>query len=172
MRSAELLVVLILAVWFFLAALVQIRLPWIQAIRRWDPFDLLPMWWFFAPQAPKGDFFLLYRHIGSDQTATDWREVVVGGERPYWAFLLNPGRRERKALFDICSALAGVALEEPEEDIPDSVPYLALLNHVSALPKNETSRQIQFMLMQSSLAATPTDQPQYETLFLSPFHRL
>ena len=136
-----------------------------DAIRRLDPFGLLPEWRFFAPVPGRSDYYLLYRDELGDGATTAWREVVL--ERPRrWCYpVWNPGRRERKALVDLVADL-GSATEDGRVS-PLSLPYLSLLWAVSELPRAPSARSRQFMLMASTGArARP------EPIFCSARHTL
>lgn len=136
-------------------------------MRRWDPLGLIPMWWFFAPNPARGDFYFLYRDRLRDGAVTDWTEIQAARRR-WWNMAWNPGRRQRKALFDIVTALAARAQETTDVTIQVSLPYLALLNYVSRLPRSAASESTQFIVMQTD--ADAPDEPR--AVFMSRLHRL
>jgi hypothetical protein len=63
--------------------------------------------------------------------------------------LWNPDRREEKAISDASSGLVR-RRNDPPASVRLSVPYLLLLNHVSAQPAPPGAVGVQFVLMGSS----------------------
>lgn len=160
-----------LGTWFLLSLLTQIRIDSIQRLRKWDLLGLLPMWWFFAPIPARGDIHLLYRCQLQDCTVLDWREIRPGGRRNWFSLIWNPGRRERKALFDISNGLLAErrAKGVDTSDISLSLTYLLLLNYVVYRTHVLGTKSVQLMLMSSDLAITQ-DEP--KLIFLSGWHNL
>jgi hypothetical protein len=112
---------------------------------------LLPSWNFFAPTPGVHDYALLYR----DRS------------RPRRSALWNPEKYARKALVDATVELCRVAERRGAEAAVLSVPYLMLLQHVSARPRDPGTVERQFMLAILSKEGRPL-----ETAFLSGFHPL
>lgn len=169
MTWGEITAVAVLGIWLGASVVGQIGFGARLGVRRWDPLGLIPMWWFFAPNPARGDFYFLYRDQLKDGSVTDWTEVKVGVTRRWWNLVWNPSRRERKALFDIVTSLARRAQETTDVTVQVSLPYLALLNYVSRLARTEASVSTQFMLMQTE-ADSPDEPP--AAVFLSRIHRL
>jgi len=117
-------------------------------IRYKDFFGLVPEWKFFAPIPGKGDFHLLYRDLYAEDT-TEWTEIDIGGERRWWNFLWDPGRRDRKAAFDAAREMARYITPEYRYQIELSIPYLSLLCFVCGQPRTLTPSQTQFLLLYS-----------------------
>ena len=133
--------------------------PW---LRRHDLLGLVPEWKFFAPIPGRGDFHLLYRDWFAE-VATDWTEIVVGGERRWWNFLWHPRRRERKATFDAARELPHFLAPERRATAALSVPYITLLTYVSGHPRTLRPDKTQFLLMYSE-AALDEGEPQVSLL--------
>src|SRR5262245_58660337 len=128
----EIVVVTVLWLWLTASALGQVPIPLLQGLRRWDQFGLVPDWRFFAPQPATGDFHLLYRDQTEEGHVTDWVEISIGIPRRWWNVVWNPGRRQRKAMFDLATELAREVQQSSTAALQVSVPYLAILCFVSA----------------------------------------
>ncbi|HTK08337.1 MAG TPA: hypothetical protein VL485_14300 [Ktedonobacteraceae bacterium] len=154
-------------IWALLCVLVYI--PKLKTIiRQWDWFRLIPEWRFFAPRPAEGDFHLLYQDMFHDGSRTHWTEVRPTIERSWWNIVWNPGKRERKALFDVVNVLnARIALSD--KALEGSLPYLTLLNHISFLPRSLSPAFTRFLLMKSH-GASPEKKP--DILFISGVHEL
>src|SRR4051794_29043691 len=100
--SAALACVLIL--WLVLSAV-----RYVPSLGRWlddhDAFLLVPHWSFFAPH-PNCEDYYIYVRVGSLQGLSPWSELTFDPTRPWYAGIWNPGRRTRKAVFDLCQGLA------------------------------------------------------------------
>ena len=134
--------------WLALSAVCQIPGALSDRIRRLDLCGVVPRWNFFAPTPGTWDYHLLYRDRLADGTITDWRELPIVEARRWTHAVWNPGRRYKKALFDLTTLLmreCGNSLQP----IQISVPYLAMINHISALDRLPTSRATQFVIMSS-----------------------
>jgi hypothetical protein len=144
-------VVLILG-WLGLSTVFQLPLPAMRSLRRFDLAGLIPNWSFFAPRPGTFDFHLLYRDSLVDGSVADWTEVALVGERHWWHTFWNPGRRGKKALFDMTVHLlqeagAGEGNVEPNRSIQLGMPYLALLTYISGLPRLSASVGTQFLVV-------------------------
>lgn len=158
----------LLTAWLLISAVRQLPLARVEQWGQHDQLALIPRWNFFAPRPATHDFHLLYRDTLAGGGVTAWQEVRVGGARSRWAVLWNPGKRERKALYDFSVNLLSIVLERPGA-VQTSVPYLALLNHVTELPRSTLSEATQFMLMAIYPAHTRKEP---DVLFVSSLHPL
>ncbi|MEM9555982.1 MAG: hypothetical protein AAGC60_17125 [Acidobacteriota bacterium] len=99
---------------------------------------LVPQWNFFAPTPGEHDFQLLYRHQIQDGRIEPWCAWhTTGGPRGRCAWLWNPGKYRRKALFDITVLLLR-EIERSRDQLDAvklSIPYLLIANHLAALPR-------------------------------------
>lgn len=107
-------VVTFLLLWFVSSILVQVaylcadRAAWLRVLRlcnRWDCLALLPRWTFFST-VPSFDFAVAYRDRRDDGFLSEWRMHEMPG-RSAFRFIWNPGRRNRKAVHDLCTTLQG-----------------------------------------------------------------
>ncbi|MFI9176083.1 hypothetical protein [Streptomyces lincolnensis] len=102
------------------------------------------------------DFTLVYRDLTQDGQVSPWCEVpgIRITKYPLCA-LWNPGRRHTKAMLDITKDLMQLLDDAPgEREIQITVPYLALLNYVAALPRLDSSCSTQFALVTTKSSAT------------------
>lgn len=166
----ERLVAVGFALWFVASCLRQIPRPWADRLCAWDVVGILPVWRFFAPMPGPFDFHLLYRdRLGDGVTVTPWMEHLPIPRRRAISLLWNPDKRYRKALLDLAQELARAQARGTPDQILISVPYLVILQYISALPRPEPVAATQFALMVSEGAAYD---PSPALLFLSSFHTL
>ncbi len=118
-----------------------------KAIRAFDPFGVIPYWNFFAPTPGIWDYSLLYRDRLQSGGHTAWREIQLCTPRTAVDWLWNPGKREKKALFDIITALMQSAQDVKPDHLVLSVPYIVLLDYVSSVPRPYAAEATQFLLM-------------------------
>lgn len=155
------------AAWFAASCLRQFPGEKVDRWCAWDVVGILPVWRFFAPVPGPFDFHLLYRDRGADGVVTDWTEFQPVPRRRWSTMVWNPDKRLRKAMLDLSQELARAQSKQPPEQIMLSVPYLVLLQFISALPRAAPVAQTQFAIMVSEGAeydAAPA------VLFLSSFH--
>ena len=162
-------VAIVFGLWLTGSIVVQIRTARVQALRRFDIFSLLPQYNFFAPTPGTKDFHLLYRFQTADDAFGPWREVTRPPYRSWTNCLWNPGRRERKALFDLVTTLAKEIRQCSDTGIQVSLPYLVFLNHLSHLLPGAEGLRVQFMVM---LSHGSLSQEEPRPLFLSQIHRV
>jgi hypothetical protein len=129
---------------------------------------LVPQWNFFAPAPDVHDYHLLYRDDLGGGRISPWRALTGHlAARRFRASVWNPEKFQQKALFDVVQEMSLVSLEY--EDVPASVrlslPYILLLQYVSAISRSRLSLGTQFLLMRRD----PTTEA-CEVVFLSEFH--
>ena len=159
---------LILA-WLLLSVIGQMPCELTQRLRALDMAGLIPNWSFFAPIPGTCDYFLLYRDELTDRSLTDWREITLCDDRQPLHIVWNPRKREKKALFDLTTALVREARTDAIDAVQLSVPYLILITYISSLPRAYPTRSTQFLLMMTdelSVGLVPVP------LFTSAFHLL
>ena len=167
-HAIDALVAAIFAAWFVATCLRQLPGSFAARATRWDVTGLLPVWRFFAPMPGPFDFHLVYRDELEDGSLTEWAEHRAPPARRWWAFAWNPDKRLRKALLDVSQELARTnAAARTREQVTISVPYLVLLNFVSALPRLPPAAKTQFALMVSR-GAEYDEKPEF--LFVSAPH--
>lgn len=144
----------LLATWLAVSALCQFGNPLGRLLRQVDACYLIPQWTFFAPRPAMHDYWFLYRDQLGNGAVTRWFEVPLRRTHFLIAPLWNPYRRHNKALFDIVTQVGLLAGEgrEPAQ-LKLTVPYLALLSFVSALPRDHGAVATQFLIMTSGDSA-------------------
>jgi hypothetical protein len=136
-----------------------------RVIRASRPFSLIPHWAFFAPHPATWDVSLVYRDRVIGGSCSPWLEAAPAAPRsasPRWIW--NPGRAS-KAVADASTALVRAVRSAPAASLPVSVPYLLLLNKVSALPVGPGVVARQFALVRHSRRDRTT-----VVIFVSGFH--
>jgi hypothetical protein len=137
----------LLGSWLLLSILVLVpRLKLI--IRRWDAVMLIPQWSFFAPEPAFWDFHLLYRDRYPDGTYTEWTEAIPPESRRWWSFVWNPGKRQRKALFDAVVELSG-RVQLGDRSLEASISYLTLLTYVTSIMRTAKPELMQFAIVRT-----------------------
>jgi hypothetical protein len=160
-------VAVVLGVWLVCTILGQFatvtrgkRFGW---VRRWDYAGLIPTWTFFAPNPATADLHVVYRDRLADGTLTPWTEALFIEPRRYWHVFWNPGKRQRKVFTDLIGTLsrqlARVKARSRRKNkrryhplpkfLHTSLPYLAILNYVSCLPRLNRSSATQFALFRA-----------------------
>lgn len=137
-------------------------------IRARDLFNVVPEWRFFGTRPGRVDFHLLYRDRLTNNELTEWIEIPLIQPRPWHAFVFNPGRRSAKAIMDVVIHLCR-DLQGDRDRIVGSMPYLTILQHVSAQPATELSTRRQFLLL---YASADTDNAEPELILCSEEHEL
>ncbi len=126
------------------------KFAWVRWLKARDPFALIPMWTFFAPNPGTTDTRLLWRERLFDGSISPWHEVdpPIGGVlRAVW----NPRKRIRKAITDACSILARRAAAEPKNKLLlISIPFLMILRYICSFPASRLAVARQFVLCQTS----------------------
>jgi hypothetical protein len=131
--------------------------------------DPLPRWTFFS-MVPESDFCILYRDRITGGPLTPWRLIALPRRR-ISRIVWNPGRRQRKAVEDLCVGFVthfARRLNESEQSSPWSYWYLALVYYVAQVPPWPLGEARQFMI---SKTLGMQEKPP-EILFISPFFQL
>jgi hypothetical protein len=126
--------VTLLTLWVLASAVTQVRRPSAQRPRRYDYLGLLPAWNFFAPRPITCDFQVRYREWSDEAGLSGWRPLELPRERTITDVVLNPTRREKKAMFEACARVVkSFTTYHPDEDaVMISMSYLLILGRVSA----------------------------------------
>ncbi len=157
--------------WLLVSALAQVEVvvPRLRTIRRFDPFSVVPQYNFFAPVPGTKDFHLLVRSTTHNGEFSRWLELTSVPRRRWWNCAWNPDRRERKALFDLATTLARESQACSLTALQVSIPYLVLLNHVTAAIAPTGADQVQFLIAVSAGTCSSEDA---RPMFLSQIHRV
>jgi hypothetical protein len=179
MVMLDFIVGMILGGWLIVSIVGQFHSKRINRIRRYDYFNLIPLWTFFAPNPGQSDYHLLYRDKLRDGSLTDWAEIPLTHRREVKAFVWNPMKRETKVLADIVNSVATLVDYHREQNTPVktigdavmlSTPYLILMNIVLHRAKNTfQSEQRQFALAETH-GFDSNGKP--DLILCSPFHTL
>lgn len=140
------------SVWLVFSVINQFGPKWMNKVKKYDYFSLIPKWTFFAPNPGSTDYHLLYRDILDDGEICKWTPVISPDNRSLVTAIWNPQKRVRKAQADIVRAL--IRLPDEKKDniyfIYFTLPYLLLLNTVTNMPCGPNVRSRQFMVMETS----------------------
>jgi hypothetical protein len=152
-------VVLVLCVWGIATIFYQFHAT-ADAVNKWNYFSLIPKWTFFAPRPKTTDYQLCYqdRCVGSGTVGDPVALAFTPNGRIASAlrFIWNPSKRNSKAVIDITSFIMTYKVRHRRRIARDVlvlelyVPYLALLNYVSAhahVPAPEYRRR--FVVLQT-----------------------
>jgi len=187
MSPLAIAVIGVLSVWFLMTAIVQLPFKRCRLVRLYDPIGhLLPGWNFFAPKPVRADFAVWYRTWGSydndqEEVAAEpgspWAELAGIQQRRLTDGLVNPGRYTRKSIFTCCNLIvtmnrrAGWGTDDatglPSDHLLVSLPYLLLLNKVTALCGQAVAVQFRVDVVRSQPGA-----PRAATAFVSAIHRV
>jgi hypothetical protein len=153
-----LLTAMVLSFWFALSVLYQVSEHFRRWARDYDRFRLLPSWTLFAPRPGISDYHLLFRDRRQDGHFSQWTELHTLGERNLLTALWNPEKRFRKWLFDVGQFLSSLSARHPVEPgaILGSVPYHAVWNLISQLPRGADTAGRQFVIVETQSSGTET----------------
>ncbi len=154
--------VVALTTWVVLSVVNQLH---IWNLRKYDLFNLVPVWNFFAPNPVRKDLYLCYKVVTDSGHETDWRRVrTVHGRPLLLSALWNPGKRTRKVLQNYTRWLLQA---DKRGNAAQSIPYLAILHFLSCLKASRTSQLIRFRIVSAQgFSCRPTP----KVLFTSDWH--
>jgi hypothetical protein len=165
-----LLVVIFFAAWVILTIFNQFRkFSWLDRLKRYDVFSLLPVWTFFAPNPLTYDYQLLYRYKLIDGQLTQWKAVEQ--KVPALSWLFNPNKRFKKGILDICSILCNTIfpIYKGTRNYTLSMPYIAVLNYISNRSHNILAEEVQFIIVTTYGADKKMEN---NIVFISELHKL
>ena len=161
--------VLGLLLWFVLSVLVQFKNKLANAIKSRDGLSCIPIWTFFAPNPGIADVQLLYRDVLCDDQLASWQEMpgLTGFSIPG---LWNPKKRAVKCLGDMVGMLQKSVGKCPtSSQICLTIPYVTVLQYVSAFPRPGLSTATQFVLLKTKGYHA---EYKHRVVFISNFHAL
>ena len=123
------LIIGILAAWFVVSAIVQIRLPATRRLRRFDPFGLLPRWNLFSPRPIQTDLIVRYRRWDPATGPCDWVALPYPGTRKAGDAIFSRRRRSKRTVYNQAERVVTIYRTyhaEPAKVI-GSIPYRHLL---------------------------------------------
>ncbi|WP_367351792.1 hypothetical protein [Achromobacter animicus] len=156
------------AIWLILTVPCQFRSISVL-LNKFDPFRLLPVWTFFAPNPGIFDYHVVARGLREDGTFSAWVAIEVGQDRHSVNLIWNPQKRPKKVILDAVQSLLIIATRMPRTPGQEiiSIPYLLIL-HLAQLVRDERldgcSRQ--FAIVQTSGHEKRT----LEVIYLSQVH--
>lgn len=159
----------VLGIWFLISALSQLKVRGVSELKTHDIFSLIPNWSFFAPRPGTSDYHLLFRDIHANGTPCKWQEIPLAEERTLFGAVWNPQKRRTKTLSDVVRGLLQMAQDTSIKDFSLTLPYLAILNYISSLPRSTSCAETQFMILKSE-GFFSDQNPKF--LFLSNLHRV
>ena len=146
------LIIFILSIWSVLSVLNQLPFAMGEGLRRFDIFQLLPRWAFFAPNPGITDYHLVYRLKRHTRDFEAWREVSWSTGRTWSSCIWNPTKRYYKLQFDAINTIMSICRDNPDYEegaLVLTIPYLLLLNIVCSHYCPQQADSIQFAVVQT-----------------------
>jgi hypothetical protein len=141
---------------------------WLRAV---DIFGLIPVWTFFAPNPGMTDYYLLYRDRLPDGSLDNWKKIELkGAENGFRVALWNPTKRKQKALSDLFTSLIEFVRHGGIDAAVVSVPYILILNFITARSHTLGTGGTQFMVLEHGGFANQPERSR--VLLMSKIHRL
>jgi hypothetical protein len=109
------LVFLFYAAWGVLSLVCQGNHPTIKRIKSRDELGLIPNYKFFCPNPSRTDFHLYYRQSLTPDEFSDWQEIGIHRRSLAFAFLWNPGKRDRKIFTSTIKAILNKYQRKPHK---------------------------------------------------------
>lgn len=159
----------VLVIWFVVSAVSQLNCKPGHWLKARDFFSLIPNWSFFAPRPGTFDYHLVFRDIGTDGASGRWQELPLADGRTLLGAIWNAPKRSRKVLSDVVRGLVRLAQDKSRKDFSLTLPYLAILNYVSSLPRTQRPAETQFMILMSH-GFYSSQEPRL--VFMSSVHKL
>jgi len=158
------------SVWLLISIFCQFNKTKIGTFfRQLDLFSLIPYWSFFAPNPGTTDYHLLYRDKVDTNTGSYWKEYKLSSNRSLLGAVWNPKKRTKKVLSDAVSSLLTLSKDIKNNEYKTTLPYIALLNFIASIPRENTVTATQFVIMESYGHFT-TRTP--KVIFRSEFHKI
>lgn len=157
--------------WFAVTVLSQHPHRVFDRLRPLDKVGLLiPNWRFFAPTPARHDFHLLYRTLSDSGERSQWKAASRINPRAWSQVVWFPGRRQEKAVFDICTEITGLVGQRGAR-LTETPAYRLLRDFVIRHIREEDPlgprvTGFQFLIVQYS-GHDHSEEPQYS--FVSPF---
>lgn len=149
------LVFIVLGAWLLASLANQFAGPWTRSLRALNWCSLLPRLAFFAPDPIDVDYHLAYRDLLDDDEPGPWQSLAIERDGR-WRLLWSPAKRDYQSLLEAVAALALLqnavtpAVEDAESLLQLSLPYLFLLHLVQHAPARPSTRERQFMVVESN----------------------
>ena len=163
------LIIGILAAWFVVSVVVQIRLPATRRLRRLDPFGLLPRWNLFSPRPIQTDLIVRYRRWDPATGPCDWVALPYPGTRKAGDAIFSARRRSKRTVYNQAERVVTIYRTyhaEPTKVI-GSIPYRHLLARATREAREAKATGVQFQVIRVSRA---TGEARVAPLFRSAIH--
>jgi hypothetical protein len=139
-------------------------------LKNHDACAYIPTWTFFAPNPGVNDTRVLWREQLVDGSVSHWHEVVPPNGRLSRA-IWNPSKRARKAVTDCGPMVVRLVARNKGSKLPLlSLPYLMLVQYISALPGSPLGVARQFTVINTQ-GADESGDGHFQLLFVSHWHR-
>jgi hypothetical protein len=155
--------------WLLLSIAYQI--VWLKSwLGRWDAFNLLPSWSFFAPSPANRDSHVVVRDLVTDGTLSPWQAVSVFPPRSLLHLVWHPEKRPRKILRDAGKAIRITRRHATSDAVVQcSLPYLVVLHHcINGATLRRNAVALQFAIVETS----GRENRRLWITFISQFHPL
>lgn len=120
--------------------------PRYSRFRTADPFGLLPMWSFFAPNPARHDMYILWRFFDTNGTPSEWRQLCDPADQKWYQVLFYPGRRHSKIIFDLVQDLQRSLATGHEGTVTSDGAYIAIKNFTRRRAQRERRNETRFQL--------------------------
>jgi hypothetical protein len=142
------------AVWLILTVLHQLPDEWVpvlRAIKKANRLHLIPRWNFFAPTPGTSDYHIFVRSFDASQSPGAWYEFNPLCNRGWATAFWNPSKRFRKTVIDMVQITTKVVSqnEQAASTLAITVPYLSLLNVLSAHCRSRGASACQFAIIKT-----------------------
>ena len=123
-----------------------------RVLARFDRFEILPSWSFFAPNPATRDSHIVVRDLLQDGTASAWSPITYFPTRTPMHAVWHPAKRPRKILRDASKAIKRTQQRAASKAVVQcSLPYLLILRYCMIKPArlpNAVARQ--FAIVETS----------------------
>lgn len=167
----QIVFIIFFCIWFLLTIINQLNYRWVQKVKNYDVFHLLPRWTFFAPNPGVSDYHFVYRYKNGSNDVSAFTEMPLYDSRTISSAIWNSNKRVKKALSDLVMDLNRQcsSLELTEHNVKISFSYIALLNFLSNIPKDSDVTSMQFAILKSEGFI---DETKPEIVISSEFHNV
>lgn len=131
-----------------------------KEIKKKDPFNLLPHYFFFCPRPIRTDYHLYYRIMDKTIPATDWTKVQFGKKRNLGTSIWHSTKRQKKFL----SSFVQIVYRHYKGKNVTRFGhiYMLVLNHLRQIAATP-GRQIQFRITANQVFNEDSKEKEYYT---------
>ena len=152
MSYLNLFLVLFYSIWILFTLLNQFSINLNKKWKKFDIFNLVPKWTFFAPNPLTVDICLLYREINFEGEKGPFIEYPLTVREGTKNIFFNPKKRAKKSLQDLVRSLSRSYQKGliSEKNMKFSIQYISILNYLTTLKKSSETKYVQFLLVKTS----------------------